>query len=278
MGNPNWQVFTGETYLRTEPPIDPSSLTHWRKRLGEAGVEELLAETIGAAKRADVIKATSVKRVVVDGTVMHKAVARLMDSRLLERCREHLVKAACARRSSAWQKARTPYEFGVKVSITTTHKEGLLVGMPSMPSNPYDGHTLGEALEQAAILSDVTPEIAVVDRGSKGVDVDGVNIYQPGLRRGITRGLRAMIRRRCDRASYRPYEEGRKARPELAQRYESAIRCTRCRAAPVTTCYRDFPILQAGVDLSIDPFDSHVIGDTFGIQRRDRLHTYKRPC
>jgi len=93
-------------------------------------------------------------------------------------------------------KARTPYEFGVKVSITTTHKEGLVVGMRSMPGNPYDGHTLDEALEQAAILSDVTPEIAVVDRGYKGVDIEGVKIYHPGLRRGITRGLRAMIRRR----------------------------------------------------------------------------------
>nr|CCA80955.1 hypothetical protein BDB_110393 [blood disease bacterium R229] len=34
--NPYWQVSTGETYLQTEPPIDPSSLTRWRKRLGEA--------------------------------------------------------------------------------------------------------------------------------------------------------------------------------------------------------------------------------------------------
>ena len=65
-----------------------------------------------------------------------------------------------------------------------------------MPGNPYDGHTLAEALEQAAILSDVQPEIAVVDRGYKGVAVDGVKVYHPGLRRGITRGLRAMIRRR----------------------------------------------------------------------------------
>ena len=37
--NPYWQVFTGETFLQTEPPIDPSSLTRWRMRLGEAGVE-----------------------------------------------------------------------------------------------------------------------------------------------------------------------------------------------------------------------------------------------
>ncbi|MGF6960592.1 galactose-1-phosphate uridylyltransferase [Paraburkholderia youngii] len=75
-------------------PIDPSSLTRWRKRLGEAGVEELLAETIEAAKRAGVIKASSAKRVIVDTTVMQKAIAHPTDSRLLERCREHLVKAA----------------------------------------------------------------------------------------------------------------------------------------------------------------------------------------
>jgi len=93
-------------------------------------------------------------------------------------------------------KIRMPYEFGVKVSITTTHKEGLVVGARSMPGNPYDGYTLAEALEQAAILSDVSPEVAIVDRGYKGIAIEGVKIYHPGLRRGVTRGLRAMIRRR----------------------------------------------------------------------------------
>ena len=45
-------------------------------------------------------------------------------------------------------KARQPYEFGVKVTVATTHKECLVVGMRSMPGNPYDGHTLPEAIEQ----------------------------------------------------------------------------------------------------------------------------------
>ncbi|CAN7290571.1 hypothetical protein LJR230_001338 [Trinickia sp. LjRoot230] len=40
------------------------------------------------------------------------------------------------------------------------------------------GHTLAEALEQAAILSDVQPKIAVVDRGYKGIAIDGVKIYR----------------------------------------------------------------------------------------------------
>lgn len=87
-------MFTGETYLQKEPPIDPSSLTRWRKRLGEGGVEELLAQTIEAAKRAAVVKPASIKRVIVDTTVMEKAIAHPTDSRLLERAREQMAKAA----------------------------------------------------------------------------------------------------------------------------------------------------------------------------------------
>ena len=51
-------------------------------------------------------------------------------------------------------KARQRYEFGCKVSVATTLKEGFVVGMRSLPGNPYDGHTLAEALEQVEILTD----------------------------------------------------------------------------------------------------------------------------
>ena len=54
--NPYWQYFCGETYLQTELPIDPSSLTRWRKRVGEEGVETLLAASIDAARRGGVIR------------------------------------------------------------------------------------------------------------------------------------------------------------------------------------------------------------------------------
>ena len=93
-------------------------------------------------------------------------------------------------------KARTPYEFGVKVSIATTLKEGLVVGMRSMPGNPYDGHTLAETLEQVSILTDTKPTTAIVDKGYRGVEVDGVRILRSGQKRGITRTLKAMIKRR----------------------------------------------------------------------------------
>jgi len=71
--NPYWQYFCGEVYLQTEAPIDPSSLTCWRKRIGEEGVETLLMATIDAARRSGVVKASSVERVIVDTSVMPKA-------------------------------------------------------------------------------------------------------------------------------------------------------------------------------------------------------------
>ncbi len=47
--NPYWQFFIGESYLQTELPIDPSSLTRCRQRIGEEGVELMMAVTIEAA-------------------------------------------------------------------------------------------------------------------------------------------------------------------------------------------------------------------------------------
>ena len=47
-------------------------------------------------------------------------------------------------------KARVRYEFGCKVSVATTLDGGFVIGVRSMPGNPYDGHTLAEALELLA--------------------------------------------------------------------------------------------------------------------------------
>ena len=77
--NPYWQYFCGETYLQTELPIDPSSLSRWRKRIGEEGVELLLAVTIEAARTAGLIKKSSLDKIIVDTTVMPKAIAHPTD-------------------------------------------------------------------------------------------------------------------------------------------------------------------------------------------------------
>ena len=43
--NPYWQWFRGFEYVQHAPPIEPSSLTRWRQRIGAEGMETLLAET-----------------------------------------------------------------------------------------------------------------------------------------------------------------------------------------------------------------------------------------
>jgi IS5 family transposase len=93
-------------------------------------------------------------------------------------------------------KARTPYEFGVKVSITTTLKEGLVLGARSMPGNPYDGHTLEEAIEQASILAEQRPKIVIVDKGYRGATLENIQILRSGQRKGVTKTLKRMILRR----------------------------------------------------------------------------------
>ena len=82
------------------------------------------------------------------------------------------------------------------MTVATTLKEGLVVDMRSMPGNPWDGHTLAETVEQASILTDKMAKTVIVDRGYQGVTVEGVQILRSGQKRGVTRGLKAMIKRR----------------------------------------------------------------------------------
>lgn len=89
--NPYYQHFTGETFFQHRLPIDPSSLTRWRKRIGEEGVEWLLTQTIAAGRKSGAIEEGSLKRVAVDTTVMEKTIAYPTDARLYERARAQLV-------------------------------------------------------------------------------------------------------------------------------------------------------------------------------------------
>lgn len=93
-------------------------------------------------------------------------------------------------------KARTPYEFGVKVSVAVTAKEGVVVGMRSMPGAPYDGHTLHSQLEQVEILTGVKPRIALADRGYRGVEPpEGTKLLISHTRR-LPRKLKKLLKRR----------------------------------------------------------------------------------
>ena len=98
-------------------------------------------------------------------------------------------------------KARQPYEFGVKVSLAVTHKNGLVVGARSFPGNPYDGHTLAQQLEQTTtLLQDigVKPTTAIVDLGFRGVDeqIAPVRAIHRGRIRTLDKTQRRWLKRR----------------------------------------------------------------------------------
>ena len=46
-------------------------------------------------------------------------------------------------------KAHKPFEFGSKVSISRTRDSGIILGALALPGNPYDGHTVQDALSKS---------------------------------------------------------------------------------------------------------------------------------
>jgi IS5 family transposase len=284
--NHYWQYFCGETYFQHHLPIDPSQMTRFRKRIGEAGCEFMLGLTVHAGIVTRTVSAASLSIVNVDTTVQEKAIAFPTDARLYHKARGALVRAAKrmgiplrqsyervsklalakngryaharqmqrARREQrrlrtylgrvirdierklpeehaakmnallniakriltqqrhdrgkvysmhapeveciAKGKAHKPYEFGVKVGIVSTSKESFVVGMQSLPGNPYDGHTLSASLAQVERLTGVLPKEAYVDRGYKGHGVDDTTVWIAGAKRGVTTAIKKKLKRR----------------------------------------------------------------------------------
>ena len=273
--NPYWQYFSGMKWFEHELPINASSMTRWRKRIGEAGAEELLKETIKAGLKLKAVKSFQLKRVNIDTTVQEKEIRFPTDARLYDRARQRLVDFAKERgiklrqnynRKSKqmlyWQsrysharqmkrakactrklrnylgrvlrdierncpdadrqlqslmdigtriyhqkqkdknklysvhapeveciskgKAHKRYEFGCKVSVAATSKGGWFLGAMAVHGNPYDGHTLKQALKQVKrVIRE--PEHVFVDMGYRGHNYRGdTEIHVDKRRRGRT--------------------------------------------------------------------------------------------
>jgi IS5 family transposase len=273
--NPYWQYFSGMKWFEHELPINASSMTRWRKRIGEAGAEELLKETIKAGLKLKAVKFFQLKRVNIDTTVQEKEIRFPTDARLYDRARQRLVDFAKERgiklrqnynRKSKqmlyWQsrysharqmkrakactrklrnylgrvlrdierncpdadrqlqslmdigtriyhqkqkdknklysvhapeveciskgKAHKRYEFGCKVSVAATSKGGWFLGAMAVHGNPYDGHTLKQALKQVKrVIRE--PEHVFVDMGYRGHNYRGdTEVHVDKRRRGRT--------------------------------------------------------------------------------------------
>jgi transposase, IS5 family len=92
--NPYWQFFCGLSYMQHELPIDPSSLSRWRKRVGAERLEKLLEATIKTALAMRAMRPQELEKVNVDTTVQEKAIAFPTDARLYHKMRVALVRRA----------------------------------------------------------------------------------------------------------------------------------------------------------------------------------------
>lgn len=252
LDSPYVQLFCGESHFQHALPLDRSSMTRWRKRIGAERLEVLLAETLATAERAGAAVPKHFERVTIDTTVQPKAVTHPTDSKLIHRGVEILGRLArrhgvvlrqsytrlstrarrevatlihrgrhreaerVVRRMRTWLgrlardiarkitgateavratfaspleriaqllrqrredrgrdkiyalhapevecigkgKARTRFEFGVKVSLATTNRPApggqFVIGARSLPGNPFDGHTLADQIAQTERLS-----------------------------------------------------------------------------------------------------------------------------
>ena len=80
--NPYFQYFCGETFFQHEFPIELSSMTHWRQRVGEEFCQALIQESLRVAFQCKALKTKHLQRVVVDTTVQPKAVTFPTDVKL----------------------------------------------------------------------------------------------------------------------------------------------------------------------------------------------------
>lgn len=98
-------------------------------------------------------------------------------------------------------KAQAPYEFGVKASLITTNARApggqFVLHAKALPGNPYDGHTLKQAIEDTEQLTGCAIERAYVDKGYRGHDTTNPRrVFISGQKRGVFGVIKRELKRR----------------------------------------------------------------------------------
>jgi transposase, IS5 family len=100
-------------------------------------------------------------------------------------------------------KAHRPYEFGVKVSVATTHRHAkggqFAIHTKALPGNPYDGHTLATVIPDMEALIGNTLQRAFVDKGYRGHNAPPdykLRVFIAGQKRRVTPKIKREMRRR----------------------------------------------------------------------------------
>jgi IS5 family transposase len=99
--------------------------------------------------------------------------------------------------------AHRPYEFGVKVSVTTTlhHSRGgqFIAHRKALPGNPHDGHTLCVVLPKMEAQIGANLSRIVADRGHRGHNrppEHKFSVYISGQKRRVAAAIKRDLRRR----------------------------------------------------------------------------------
>jgi len=90
--NPYWQHFCGEVYFQYKLPFDPSDFVHFRKRIGEEGMEKIFKQSIDLY--GEQVIHSEVKEVRVDTSVQEKNITFPTDRKLNEKVIEYCKRIA----------------------------------------------------------------------------------------------------------------------------------------------------------------------------------------
>jgi IS5 family transposase len=101
-------------------------------------------------------------------------------------------------------KAHKRYEFGCKVSVAVTNESNWVVGVQALHGNPYDGHTLAEAIEQVQRITGRDIKEAFVDKGYRGHDYTGDGQVHITGQRGKGKAGPALRKRKKRRSAVEP--------------------------------------------------------------------------
>jgi transposase, IS5 family len=100
-------------------------------------------------------------------------------------------------------KAHRPYEFGVKVSVATTHRHSkggqFVTHAKALPGNPYDGHTLATVIPDMEALVGNTIKRVFADKGYRGHNAPPeykFRVFIAGQKRRMTPKIKREMRRR----------------------------------------------------------------------------------
>ena len=101
-------------------------------------------------------------------------------------------------------KAHKPYEFGVKVSVTTTVAPSrggqFVLAAKSLPGNPYDGHTLSTVIPHVERIVGNKIGRIIADKGYRGHGAPApydMRVYVSEQKRGVTKAIKRELRRRA---------------------------------------------------------------------------------